>query len=237
MPDDTDSPKPWDRQPGESPKWFARLEAFRLLGPARSLLAAYRSERERSGVTKKPHSVPEAWNKAAAAWEWRSRCEAFDWSQQQAAREAADEEFATEIRRHQQNALAVARAEIGILVDGLKALSARVAKLRADDIEASAIPSFLKALAAAGEAALNAEACALGCVEILKALDADAPLPPESAPPPRPIEFIEVVHPKPAAEAVYPYAAAEELETLERNLDALVEREERAKREEASRAP
>jgi hypothetical protein len=57
------------------------------------------------------------------------------------------------------------------------------------------------------------------------------------APPPRPIDSIEVVHPQPAPEVVYPYAAAEELATLERNLDALVEREQWAKREEASRAP
>ena len=145
--------------------------------------------------------------------------------------------FRDELERHRRHAVEIARALVTIDVDGLKVVGEKLSRLRAEDVKVSAIPGFLRALAAVGDAALNAEAAYLGCVEILKALDADAPLPPESAPPPRPIEFIEVVHPQPAAAAVYPYATAEELETLERNLGALVEREQWAKREEASREP
>jgi hypothetical protein len=188
MPDDIDNPKPWDQQPGETSRWYARLEQYRLAGPGRSLLGLYQRARERKGAKgsdqKKPRSVPESWSKVAKAWRWKERCEAFDCHRQQIAREESDRQFAAELQRHRANAVAVARAQIGILVDALKTLGDRVSKLTGDEIEASQIPSFVRAVAALGAAALTAEAVGLGAVEVLKSI---APPDATHRPPPRPV--------------------------------------------------
>jgi hypothetical protein len=214
MPDDIDNPKPWDRQPGERSRWHARMEQFRLAGPGRSMLGLYQRERERKGAKgsdqKKPRSVPESWYKVAKAWRWQERCEAFDYHQQQIAREESDRQFIEELKRHRANAVAVARAKIGILVDSLKVLGERVAKLKADAIEAAQLPSFFRAVAALGEAALVGEAVALGAFELLKSLDhcpppdPDYPPPPpkpvpRTPPPPKPGPAVKVERDKPPA--------------------------------------
>jgi len=175
MPTDTDdTPRPWDRQPGEPSRWHARLERYRLAGPGRSMLGLYQRERERKGAKgsdqKKPRSVPESWSKVAKAWRWQDRCAAFDCHLQQIAREESDKKFIEEIQRHRANAVAVARALIGIDVDGLKLIAERLSKLKSEEIKPETIPSFLRALAAVGDSALNAECLGLGALEVWKSI-------------------------------------------------------------------
>ena len=81
----------WDRQPGEGNQWFSRFEKFRLLGPGRSILAAYTQEREEKAsrsskkLEKKPQNSSEGWRKAAKEWNWVTRAEAWDehWREQE----------------------------------------------------------------------------------------------------------------------------------------------------------
>ncbi len=73
----SESPEPWEQQPGEPNRWYARFERFRLAGPSRSLLGAVKAEREQVGK-RSTRSVPQAWAKAAQQWRWRERAEAWD---------------------------------------------------------------------------------------------------------------------------------------------------------------
>ena len=72
-----ESPEPWEQQPGESNRWYARFERFRLAGPSRSLLGAVNTARQESGK-RSTRSVSQAWAKAARQWRWRERAEAWD---------------------------------------------------------------------------------------------------------------------------------------------------------------
>jgi hypothetical protein len=96
----------WERQPGEPNRWFARFEAYRLLGPSRSLLGAVNDDRrQRSGA--RARSVPQAWAKNAKAWRWRERAEAWDDSQRRAARAAREKEIDEMNHRQVQEARAL----------------------------------------------------------------------------------------------------------------------------------
>ncbi len=68
--------------PDEPPRWFARYEAFRLLGPNRSVLAVYNAGREKASKGKS-HTFPSSWGKAAEKWRWRERAVAWDASERQ----------------------------------------------------------------------------------------------------------------------------------------------------------
>jgi hypothetical protein len=59
-----ESPEPWEQQPGESNRWYARFERFRLAGPSRSLLGAVNTARQDGGKGS-ARSVPQAWAKAS----------------------------------------------------------------------------------------------------------------------------------------------------------------------------
>lgn len=68
---------PWDQQEGEPNRWFQRFNVFRLLGPARSVLATANAERSRLGKQTK-NAVSHHWQEAAKTWQWRKRAEAWD---------------------------------------------------------------------------------------------------------------------------------------------------------------
>jgi hypothetical protein len=85
MTDDEAKDFPWNRKEDESNRWFQRFEAYRLMGPTRSMLAVYLSEwrkkRERAGISgesPKPTKVPSSWSKAARLHHWAERAEAWD---------------------------------------------------------------------------------------------------------------------------------------------------------------
>jgi hypothetical protein len=70
-------PQPWDRREGETNRWWQRFEAFRLLGPGRSLTEAVNQERVRKG-RERSESLPGSWRRIAIAFDWRARAEAWD---------------------------------------------------------------------------------------------------------------------------------------------------------------
>ena len=66
--------KPWDRLPAEPAQWFARFDAYRLLGPGRTIEAVWRGEAKKSKV-KRPNP---AWYAASTRYRWKERAEAWD---------------------------------------------------------------------------------------------------------------------------------------------------------------
>jgi len=69
--------QPWERLPEENNRWFQRFEAFRLMGPTRSLGSAYAAERAGKGL-EESGDAPGSWRKAAKAYCWHQRAEAWD---------------------------------------------------------------------------------------------------------------------------------------------------------------
>lgn len=77
----------WDRRTGEPVRWYSRFESFRLIGPGRSVDAAYRLETGRD-TSQRAGAV---WWKNYRAREWQSRAEAWDMAERDRLR-VADEE-------------------------------------------------------------------------------------------------------------------------------------------------
>lgn len=97
--------EPWERQPGEPNRWYARFEAYRLAGPSRSLLGSVNADRQGRG--KKSRSIPQAWAANARRWRWQERAEAWDAFQRQQTRLAHFQEVQEMNRRHLQEAKAL----------------------------------------------------------------------------------------------------------------------------------
>jgi hypothetical protein len=68
----------WDRQEGEPSRWYQLFERYRLLGPDRSLLAAYNSWRIAKGREKSCSAASKSWLRRSAEWRWKQRAEAWD---------------------------------------------------------------------------------------------------------------------------------------------------------------
>ncbi len=94
---------PWDRQEGETAKAFEAFECYRMLGPDRTLQAAWERyytrpgrRRERRGKGKEEASqFPGYWGKWARAWQWRERAAAWD---EEVAALARDQELDRELK-------------------------------------------------------------------------------------------------------------------------------------------
>lgn len=80
-----------ERMAGEPNAWFDRFQIFLMLGPSRSVYAAYLAWRERegrgaaregarkrAGLQRSRVGLPKSWVDAAARWEWVKRAEQFD---------------------------------------------------------------------------------------------------------------------------------------------------------------
>ena len=77
----------WDRRPGEPALWYARFESYRLLGPGRSISAAFRVATGKDIS----HRAGASWWRAFRGGEWQRRAEAWDVVERDRLR-AADEE-------------------------------------------------------------------------------------------------------------------------------------------------
>lgn len=71
--------KPWDQQPEEPTLWFKRFSVYLMMGPTRTVAAAYCDEfaRRHPGKTGKKRSATN-WRVLSARWNWRGRAEAWD---------------------------------------------------------------------------------------------------------------------------------------------------------------
>ena len=91
---DTERLDPLARLPDEPDRWFDRYERFRLLGPQRTVTAAWRSEDPEANAN---NSVPPHWYETSRKYRWRERAGAWDDEQREKMREA--ESLALEQRR------------------------------------------------------------------------------------------------------------------------------------------
>jgi hypothetical protein len=77
---------PWERQEGETSKAFAGFESYRMLGPGRSLQAAWERYCSRPGMLRERRQArgeealhcPGYWTAWARKWNWRERAVAWD---------------------------------------------------------------------------------------------------------------------------------------------------------------
>ncbi|MCY3897643.1 MAG: hypothetical protein OXF86_03670 [Caldilineaceae bacterium] len=90
------SPKSWEQQPGEPPKWYSRFRTFLRLGPSRSLAGAYRAW---TGGQGRPSQTA---RKRHKEWRWEER--GIDWDnanhEEKVAFEAAHEAETRERNNH-----------------------------------------------------------------------------------------------------------------------------------------
>lgn len=79
----------WEQEENEPGLWFERFERYRLLGPRRSLLSVYNTERlaEDEPTAK---AIPGAWNEACRLYDWKNRASTWDAYEQQRRREQYD---------------------------------------------------------------------------------------------------------------------------------------------------
>jgi hypothetical protein len=79
-PADATERQPWDQQPGEPDRWYARFADYLREGARRSVLGVYRKERRaRACLGALPlHSVPHRWRVAKECWHWDDRAAAWD---------------------------------------------------------------------------------------------------------------------------------------------------------------
>jgi hypothetical protein len=124
-------PEPWERQPGEPNRWFARFENYLRTGPGRSLLGAVNSERAKSGKHRQT-AIPGSWSRAAAQWRWKARAEVWDEQERQKARETHARDIAEMNARHIQEAQALQRKAIE-----------RLKSLELNDISAADLARFI----------------------------------------------------------------------------------------------
>jgi len=70
----------WDRQVDESAIWFKRFERYRLLGPHRTFLDAWRMEQREKGIAEEllATDIPGSWRPIIRERNWRARAEAWD---------------------------------------------------------------------------------------------------------------------------------------------------------------
>jgi len=69
--------KPWERQEGESAKWFFRFRNYLALGSNRSVNAVFDAENKK-GQAKASYNPGKGWYNAAKRYQWQIRADAWD---------------------------------------------------------------------------------------------------------------------------------------------------------------
>lgn len=113
----------WDRRIGEHPLWYARFESYRLLGPGRTISAAFRVATGKDIS----HRAGASWWQHFRADEWQRRAEAWDITERDRLR-AADEERRRAAREERLRLLGESRKQVWAALS-----SANLAELSQDD--------------------------------------------------------------------------------------------------------
>lgn len=116
--------KSWDRYPKEPNQWFDRFTKLRLMGPNRSLLAAFRNERLAAGKSGHVVRVPGAWNTNAIKWKWLERAEAWDQEQ----RELEEKQALRDLEKARRHRVEVLMGGRGFVIKWLSRMLERVTK-------------------------------------------------------------------------------------------------------------
>ena len=194
-------PIPWERMGDESAQAYAAFCLYRDLGAGRSLDRAYALHVERinaqGGRQLSANAAPGGWNRWCLENVWVERAAAYDLDcerrrRQQAERER-DAQHTKELEDYRRRQKDFSIASQGAALTLMNLASRRLNKILADVNEGTApgaspaalgkaqlaleqipvksLPAFFRAVAALAEAGTNAEAQALGLMELMKALD------------------------------------------------------------------
>lgn len=109
--------RPWERQPGESPKAFQAFATYRDLGPGRTIDAAYCTAK---GLPPGSRRAARRWFTWSVQHRWVERVAAWDAEQDRLRRERAAKELEEMHERH----AAMAKAFIAKVVERIKTLDA-----------------------------------------------------------------------------------------------------------------
>lgn len=118
--------EPWERLPEEPTKAWDAFAAYRDMGSLRSLAKVGRT-------LGKSTTMAEEWSRR---WDWVARARAYDAEQDRIKLHAAKTELESMVRRN-----------VGLASLGQKHLFERMKKMLHQEIKASMIPSWLRALA------------------------------------------------------------------------------------------
>lgn len=176
--------RPWDRQDGEPVRAFERFERFRLLGPNRSLDAAYRAQK---GAEGRGERAPGAFRRLAEEWNWASRAEAWDLEVAEESRREAEKKYKARLTKHQDESLQIADGILAAAGRGLKLVNLRLKRmldaLEVDErgratndpellkLDLDAVIQLLNATSRASKLAVEIKATTLSVQELLNNLD------------------------------------------------------------------
>lgn len=164
---------PWDQQPGEDTRWYARFDAYRRLGPARTIRAAYAAECASRGVVRRrSQSVPGSWDAAQARWRWAERAQAWDAAQLAQQRQADASAYRARLEAEQRAVLELAAQQRDLARELLTRLQARVRTLSGTDLRPDLIAGLARAASALATTAAGDAAAALGVEGLRSQLDA-----------------------------------------------------------------
>ena len=194
-------PIAWERMRDESAQAYAAFCLYRDMGSARSLDRAYALHVERvnaeGGRQLSVNRVSGRWNEWCQENVWVERVAAYDLDCERRRRQQAEREreaqYTQELEeyraRQKQMAIAAQRAALTLMdlssrrlnkilvavnagaAPGASPAQLAAAELALNEIPVKALPNFFRAVAAMAEAGTNAEAQALGLMELMKALD------------------------------------------------------------------
>lgn len=108
----------WEVLDGEPHKAFSRFERYRLLGPERSIAAAYRE------VTGRDGRPSDKWYQVAERWRWKERAEEWDHSE----RERSRREYEQRRQTNRKNRIALLTHAHSKIFEALQNLDVRAAR-------------------------------------------------------------------------------------------------------------
>lgn len=153
----------WEQQDGESAKAYESYCWYRDGGVDRSLRKIAQSHN-------KSIAVLADWSER---YDWVSRARAYDAYLELKHRKTREAEHAAELAAYRERARKAAQDTAAIASAALLKAGRRLQTLDPEQIDASALPGFLRAAAAVLESSLNAEAEAIGVRRLESLLDDD----------------------------------------------------------------
>jgi hypothetical protein len=155
----------WDQQENETPKAYAAFCVYRDLSKSRSIDKAFQ---QHQNSTK---TAPRHWMDWAVDFDWKHRAAAYDAHIELSHRKTREAEHTAELVAYRERARKAAQDTAAIASAALLKAGRRLQTLDPEQIDASALPGFLRAAAAVLESSLNAEAEAIGVRRLESLLD------------------------------------------------------------------
>lgn len=158
----------WTRREDETARAFDCFCVYRDLGPSRSIAEAYRQETGKEQAKQ----ASGAWTGWYRAFDWKKRAEVYDAHLEERRRAEREAEYIQDLDAFRKRQKKLARQTGKAASQLLKKAQDRLKTIDIEEIPPEKLPAFFRAAAAIAEAASNAEATALGVLELMAILDA-----------------------------------------------------------------